>query len=271
MGNAKFKILAEGIEKIIKAKQNADESNVETAEDLSAWDGIDMLEDVAEEDGWVPSTSIIMVAEIVDNLVKELKVDEDDAIAFVSEWLEEAYKWSHAVTPGDKDVSTDVGTIDEPSHGVPKRGFRERPSGLTPSADEGMRVILNTLSQHPPKPIMEFPVEVASETWKEALGKALNKGIGVKWELDKKTGINYPSPDYSVIYGIWKEMLAKQVGVRPSREGEVKLKHALDTAAKVAAKDLRKGIEALGAKRGAQASAILRGRKGEKNPSAKAR
>lgn len=256
-----FRSLIEDIESVVSGSK----APARSVEPSASWDDI-VMEGVDDDGDWTPATSKLMIATIIENLVYELEVSEEDAMEFVSAWLAEAYKWSYDVQPDEKDVTPDIGTVDEPSHGVPKRGFRGRASGLTPTADEGMRVILNTLSRKPPKPINEFPVETAAEMWKDALGKALNKGIGVKWELDKPTGINYPMPDYSVIYGIWKEMMAKTVGVRPSREGEVKLKHALDGAAKEAAKDLRKGIEALGGGRGAQASAILRGRKGKKNP-----
>jgi len=259
-----FRNLIEDIEGVVQGSKAPAQIDA-TQDNSEAWDDV-VLESVDDDGDWTPATSMLMVASIIDDLVEELEVDEEDAIAFVTEWLEEAYKWSNALSSGDKDVTPDIGSVDEPSHGVPKRGFRNRASGLTPTGAEGMRVILNTLSRKPPKPIKEFPVEVSVETWNNALGKALNKGIGVKWELDKKTGINYPTPNYSTVYGIWKEMMAKLVGVRPSREGEVKLKHALDGAAKSAAKDLRKGVEKMGKKRGAQASAILRGRKGAKNP-----
>lgn len=245
------KQLIEELEQIVSGNHPEVESKIE-----EGWDDLDLTED--EDADWGPATSVLWIGAILEQLAEA--VGEEEAELWVQNWINEA--WSYAISPEEKDVTPDIGTIDEPSHADVKRGFRGRASGLTPTGAEGMRVILNILSKKPPKPIGEFPVEVAAEVWQDALGKALNKGIGVKWEMDKPTGIQYPMPDYQVIYGIWKGMMEKLVGVRPSRENDVKMMHSLDKAAAIAAKDLRQGMDKLGAKRSAQASAILRGRKG---------
>ncbi|MDD5510956.1 MAG: hypothetical protein PHI12_09100 [Dehalococcoidales bacterium] len=250
MGN--FRDLIEEIEGIVRGDAKASGAAAKLEEN---WEGVNLTEDSA---GWGPGTSVKWVALLIEGLSKE--IGEEKAIQEVQKWINEA--WTYAISPEEKNVTPDVGTIDEPSYALVPRGWRGRASGLTPSADEMMTVILKTLMNKPPKPILEFPVEVAKEIWQDALGKALNKGIGVKWELDKKTGIQYPMPDYSVIYGMWKDMVEKIVGVRPSREKDVKMMHALDNAAEEAAKDLAKGFEVVGKERGTQASTILRGRKG---------
>lgn len=251
-----FRDLMEDIESVVGGTRVPSVSNL-------GWDSVDLNEAIT--DRWTPGAGVAFVATIIEGLVAD-GMTEEKAIETATQWVAEAYKWSYGIQPDEKDVSDLAGTIDEPPNADVKRGARIASSGLTPSAQEWNRVILNTLTKNPPKPILEFPLEIAVETWNDAIGKALSKGIGVKWEVDKKTGIGYPMPDYSTVYGIWKAMIERMVGLRPSREGEIKLKHALDQAAVDAAKDLRKGVEKLGGKRSAQASAILRGRQGEMNP-----
>jgi hypothetical protein len=229
------------------------------AEDIDALYESISLDEISEK-AWTPETSVAWIAETIDGLLGEFEGgDEKDLVEYIVGILAEAYKWTYAVSPEEKDVSPDVGTVDEPPKGGLPRGFRGSASGMTPSANEWFTAVIKTMMKKPPKPIAEFPVETSVEVWNDMLGKAINKGIGIKWELDKKTGIHYPMPDYSVLYGMWKNQIAKLTGLRPTRERDQKMEKSMEAHRKEMAKELAKGAEKIGKKRAMQASTAMRG------------
>jgi hypothetical protein len=230
--------------------------------DENPYEGLDLSEDTDGE--WTPATSVLWIASAIDELAEEFEGDEDAIVEYFTDLLAEAYKWSYAVDPSEKDVAADVGSVDEPPRYMNLKGFRGRASGLTPSAEEWFSAVLKTMMKKPPKPIKEYAIDVSVEVWKDVLGKAINKGIGVNWATDKKTGIQYPEPDYRLLYGMWKDKLAKLTGLRPTREKDQKMEKALDKHRSEMAKELTKGAEKTGKKRATQASTVMAGAKKKK-------
>jgi hypothetical protein len=257
-----FGALIEEVEAIVE-----DRTPEPMVEDVEALYESIKLDDISES-AWTPETSVAWLAETIEALLEDFEGgDEKDLIEYIAELLAEAYKWSYAVEPEEKDVTPDVGTVDEPPKAGIPRGFRGSASGLPPSALEWFRAVIKTMMRKPPKPIEEYPVEVSVEVWNDTLGKAINKGIGIEWKTDKKTGIQYPAPDYKVLYGMWKNRMAKLTGLRPTREKDQKMEKGMETHRKAMAKELAKGAAKIGKKRATQASTAMRGgrKKGKKS------
>ena len=259
-----FSQLIEEVEAIVEDRTPEPE-----VEDVDALYESISLENISES-AWTPETSLAWIASTIDSLLEDYEGgDEKDLIEYLSDILAEAYKWSYSTAPEEKDITPDIGTVDEPPRGGLPRGFRGSASGMTPSATEWFSAVIKTMMRKPPKPIAEYPVETSVEVWNDTLGKAINKGIGISWETDKKTGIQYPSPDYRVLYGMWKNRMAKLTGLRPTREKDQKMEKGMEAHRKLMAKELAKGAEKIGKKRATQASTSLRGgrkkgKKGEK-------
>lgn len=225
------------------------------------------LENISEK-AWTPETSVVWIAETIEGMLENFEGgDEKDLIEYISDLLAEAYKWSYSVDPEEKDITPEIGTVDEPPKGGIPRGFRGSASGMPPSAVEWFSAVIKTMMKKPPKPIAEYPVETAVEVWNDTLGKAINKGIGIAWQTDKKTGIQYPAPDYRVLYGMWKNKMMKLTGLRPTREKDAKMEKAMEKHTSVMAKELSKGAAKIGKKRATQASTSMRGarKKGKKS------
>ena len=256
-----FGALIEEVEAIVE-----DRTPEPINEDIEAlYESID-LADISES-AWTPETSVAWLAEVIEGMLEEFEGGSDkEIVEYISELLAEAYKWSYAVDPEEKDITPDIGTVDEPPKAGIPRGFRGSASGLPPSAAEWFRVVIKTMMKSPPKPIAEYPVEVSVEVWNDTLGKAINKGIGIEWKTDKKTGIQYPAPDYKVLYGMWKNRMAKLTGLRPTREKDQKMEKGMEKHRGVMAKELAKGAAKIGKKRATQASTSMRGgvKKGKK-------
>ena len=258
-----FRSLIEDIASVVEGTV----TSAQIVEPQIDWDGV-VLEDANSTDEWTPADSLIYINGLIESAIVG-GMSEDDAVECVTYMLDEAYKWSYGVQDDEKNVTGDIGTVDQPSSAsVPSgaAGRKVNASGLPNSYEEWRRVVLATLSKKPPKPILEFPMEIAVETWNAALGIALNKGIGIDFQVDKKTGANLPIPAYGQIYRIWSDMLNKQYDINITHHGEKKLKHALDADAKVKAKEL--SSSSMGRKEKARASAVLRGRQGKMNPNA---
>lgn len=257
-----FRTLIEEVEAIVD-----DRTPEPIVEDVEALYEAVSLDNITEKE-WTPETSVAWLAEIISEMLEQFEGGDDrDLMECLSDLLAEAYKWSYGVSPEEKDVTPDVGTVDEPPKGGIPRGFRGSASGLPPSAKEWFTAVIKTMMKSPPKPIAEYPIETSVEVWNDTLGKAINKGIGIEWKTDKKTGIQYPAPDYRVLYGIWKNRMEKLTGLRPTREKDQKMEKGLETHRKAMAKELAKGAVKIGKKRSTQASTVMRGgrKKGKKD------
>jgi hypothetical protein len=228
---------------------------------------VEDLPDLAEvmeedwEDEWNPSAGLWYLAYLYDGLVEA--VGEEEADEHLSFLLVEAYKWSHSTSPEEKDVTPDVGTVDAPPSSQIPRGFRGGAGGLTPTQSEAMRRVVAMLADHPPKPVFDCKIEDAVEIWKEAAAKILNKGRGIVVKTDKKTGLPVVEPDFGAVYSMWKNMVEKVVGFRPTREMDKKMEVSVNKARSDAAKKLR-SIQRGGhvsAKAAKQASTLMRGAK----------
>jgi len=190
-------------------------------------------------------------------------VGEDDADEHLAFLIDEAYKWSHKLSPEEKDVTPDIGTVDAPPSSQIPRGFRGGAGGLTPTQSEAMRRVVAMLADHPPKPVFDCKIEDAVDMWKEAAAKLINKGRGIIVKTDKKTGLPVVEPDFGAVYSMWKNMVEKVVGFRPTREMDKKMEVSIDKARSDAAKKLR-SIQRGGqvsAKSAKQASTLMRAAK----------
>ncbi len=227
--------------------------------------------DITEEDwgeDWTPATSIAYFATVIEMLDEEMgnEKEVDELLAMI---LEAAYKWSHAVDQQDKDLTPDVGTIDEPSAGYKMRGFRGTPSGMTPAMERGIMLLVKQAAENPPKFVYDAKLENSVEVWKEAAGKAINKGIGWSVKTDKKTGMTYPVPSYGTIKKIWAAMIAKSTGFAPTAAADKTIDRDIEIHRKKAAKELAKGVAKIGKKQAGRASTIMRGARGKGKKEAK--
>ena len=213
------------------------------------------------EDDWVGATGAWWLGSLIGELKDEF--GEDAAVEAVKWLVDEAYKFSHALQPADVEVGKDVGTQDEPPSGQLGRGYRGRASGLTTTQAEALRRVVAMLADRPPKAVADAKIEDSVMIWKEAAGKLINKGKGVIFSVDKKTGIPIVEPDFHSVYTQWKDMVAKVVGMRPTRQMEQKMEKSITEARKDAAKTLSKMRHGgtVTSKHAKQASTLMRGAK----------
>ena len=220
--------------------------------------------DIEEEwgDTWVGATSAWWLGSLINEL--SIEFGEDGAVEAVQWLIDEAYKFSHAIEPSDIDVEKEAGTIDAPPSGALARGYRGRASGLTTTQAEALRRVVAMLADRPPQAVTDAKIEDSVVIWKEAAGKLINKGKGVVFKVDKKTGIPIVEPDFHAVYSLWKDMVAKVVGMRPTRQMEQKMEKSIDKARSDAARTLSKmrfgGM--VTAKQAKQASTLMRGARG---------
>lgn len=229
----------------------------------SVIDESELLLDGSWGDEWNAAASVAYVASLIEKLDAETG-DAEVTNFLLSTLLEAAYKWSPDIQPDETyAVGDETGDEDAPPNYIFKRGQRITAAGLTPAMEKGIWLLVKQAADNPPPFVANAKVEDSVKIWKEAAGMAINRGIGWKVETDKKTGMQYPTPDYEAIVTIWKNMVDKATGFRPSASAEKTLAQDIDQHRAQAAKELSKGVEKIGKEAAKRASTIMRGARGK--------